>query len=189
MFHRFKNHITIQHRLKISLIALPTPTVLESFPNMVLSFIRVAMFFLRAKPVSYDGDARASASGTLGEAAIYNVRNQPAPVLYSTHFIAVNTPKKGEIKLAAAEPKDPVELAQLIKSYNCKCARKREYLRHSPPMPSGQQTAAPNFSWTEDHVRERAASADEKEESASRNPWGSQLASQADTRASREWRM
>jgi hypothetical protein len=46
-----------QHLERISLMALPTPTVFASFPNIALSFIRVAMFFLQEKLVNFDRNA------------------------------------------------------------------------------------------------------------------------------------
>jgi hypothetical protein len=44
----------------MSLIALPMPTVFASFPNIALSFIKMAMFFLQQGSVMHDEGAKES---------------------------------------------------------------------------------------------------------------------------------
>ena len=46
----------------MSFIALPMPTVLASFPNMALSFIRVAIFFLQANVTMSQDEAEDSSA-------------------------------------------------------------------------------------------------------------------------------
>jgi hypothetical protein len=99
--------------------------------------------------------------------AIYNIWDETSSVLNPTHFIAVNAPMKGQIKLAGTEPANCFSSCNKAKS---RIPQNQKYLNNSPLAPSGKQTAAPNFSCTEDHVRERAVSADENAERAKRNP-------------------
>jgi len=97
----------------MSFIALPMPTVLASFPNMALSFIRVAIFFLQANVTMSQDEAEDSSVGAqLGEAAVYNAWDKSNTLLNSTHFIAVNAPIKGEIEFAGREPEHRVENAK-----------------------------------------------------------------------------
>ena len=102
----------------------------------------------------------------LGQSGIYDVRHEPSALLNSTCFIAVNAPIKGELNLAGIESVNQVKKEKHTKAQ----ARKQKHRKDSPPVPSGQQTAAQKLFWIEDQVRERLVSAEENADRATRNP-------------------
>ncbi len=72
----------------MSFIALPMPTVLASFPNMALSFIRVAIFFLQANVTMSQDEAEDSSVGAqLGEAAVYNAWDKSNTLLITLRLV------------------------------------------------------------------------------------------------------
>jgi hypothetical protein len=82
------------------------------------------------------------------------------------HVITVNAPIKGELNLAGIESVNQVKKEKHTKAQ----ARKQKHRKDSPPVPSGQQTAAQKLFWIEDQVRERLVSAEENADRATRNP-------------------
>ena len=102
----------------------------------------------------------------LGQGAIQDVRDESSALMNTAHVITVNAPIKGELNLAGIESVNQVKKEKHTKTQ----ARKQKHRKDSPPVPSGQQTAAQKLFWIEDQVRERLVSAEENADRAKRNP-------------------
>ena len=95
-----------------------------------------------------------------------DVGDECSTLMSTAHVITVNAPIKGELNLAGIESVNQVKKEKYTKTQ----VRKQKHRKDSPPVPSGQQTAAPKLFWIEDQVRERLVSAEENADRAKRNP-------------------